>query len=166
MRKLTFETFLKQYLVDVSGQQTLSVSKLIKLSKHNVRIIDPLILYSLFENKMELLLKKMNKNKYPLLGELTKNNYLDNQFNQYYSFQKIHETYVQRTNYYEYDNQVKSLIRINILKMMEEKRITTYRIYTDLKTNPGNINDFIKNNNTKKVSSKLVKDIYNYCLEK
>ncbi len=161
MRKLTFRTFIKRYLVDISGQQTLNIHKLAKLSKKNVRVIDPLILYCLFENKMNVLSRYLNTN----VEGLTTENFLDDKFSSY-SFQKIYQSYLRKLKINEFDNETKSLIRDNIITMMKEKSISNYRIYTDLKANPGNINDYLKNGNSKKVSLELVKDIYNYCQSK
>ena len=163
MRKLTFKTFLKQYLVDVSGQHSLSIHKLASLSNNNIRLVNPLILHCVLNNKTNVLFKYLDINKYPLVLALTKNNYLDKDFN-IFEFNKIHQSYLRKANSINYDNETKSLIRNNILKMMEEKKITNYRLYKDLKANPGNINDYLKNNNSKKVSLKLVKKMYNYCL--
>ena len=47
--------------------------------------------------------------------------------------------------------------------MMDDKKITKYRVYRDLSLNPGNINDYLTNGNSKKVSMNVVKKIYNYC---
>lgn len=160
MRSLTFNKFLKQYLVDVSGQPSFSVHKLAKLSKKNIRIVDPLILYCLFEDKMEICKKYLNLD--DVLKTLNKNNYLDDRYSNY-SFQKIHQSYVRKTNSNEYDLQTKTLIRNNIMKMMNDKDISKYRVYTDLSLNPGNVNDYLTNGNSKKVSLELVKIIYNYC---
>ena len=162
MRKLTFKTYLKQYLVDVSGQRSLNIHKLAALSKKNVRIVDPLILHCVLNNKTNVLFKHLDITKYPLVLALTKNNYLDKDFN-IFEFRKIHQSYLRKANAIEYDNETKSLIRMNILKMMKEKQISNDRIYKDLKANPGNVNDYLKNNNSKKVSLKLVKQIYRYC---
>ena len=164
MRKLTFEKFLEQYLADISGQPTLSVHKLVKLSKRNHRIVSSLILYCLLKNKMDILLKYINTKKYPFLDELTVDNYLDDKYSNDYAFQKVYSSFMSRLRFFENENVTKSLARDNILKTMKEKGITNYRIYTDLKANPGNVNDYLKNNNTKKVSLKLVKMIHNYCL--
>ena len=162
MRKLTFKTYLKQYLVDVSGQRSLSIHKLAILSKDNIRLVDPLILHSVMNNKMNVLFKYLDISKYPLVLALTKNNYLDKSFS-IFEFRKIHQSYIRKANSIEYDNETKSLIRKNILKMMKEKKISNYRIYCDLKANQGNVNDYLKNNNSKKVSLKLVKQIFRYC---
>ena len=163
MRKLSFEAFLKQYLIDVSGQKSLSIHKLAKLSKNNIRIIDPLVLYCVLNGKKEVLLKYLNKSEFEFIDGLNKNNYLDDAFNDY-SFKKIYQSYERKVNCVTYDNQTKSLIRDNILKMMSEKKISNYRVYKDLSLNPGNVNDYLTNGNPKKVSLKLVEDIYDYCL--
>ena len=166
MRKITFETFLKQYIEDVSGEKTLNIHKLIKLSKSNHRIITSLVLYCLFKNKMHILFKYIDRDRYPMLNELTIDNYLDDKFILYYDFQKVHTSYRRRRNRIIYDDDIKSLVRVNILKMMKEKEITAYRLCIDLNINYGNVNDYLKNNHTRKVSLKLVKEIYNYCLAK
>ena len=163
MRKLTFVTFVKMYLMDVSGDSSLSIHKLAVLSKHNHRIIDPLILHCLFSDKMDIFFKYFDKEKYSDLKNLNLGNYLSDEFSRY-SFKKIFHSYQRRVSITQYDNETKAMIRENILKMMDEKDITCYRIYTDLKINPGNINDFLKNCNTSKVSLELVKKIYNYCV--
>ena len=165
MREITFETFLEQYLADISGQQTLNIHKLAKLSAKNHRITSPLVLYCLFRNKMDLLLKYINTNINPLLDELTKDNYLNDKYANHYSFKKIENSYRRRVDYYKNCNITKSLARANILALMREKRISTYRICKDLQVNPGNVNDYLKNDNPRKVSLKLVQEIYNYCLE-
>lgn len=160
MRRITFNAFLKQYLIDLSGQTSLSIHRLFKLSKKNYRLQDPLLLYCLLENKMNIYYKYFKQN--PNLVFLTKENFLDNTYSNY-SFQKIYQSYLRRINTCEYDLQTKSLIRDNIIEMMDNKKISKYRIYTDLSLNPGNINDYLTNGNSKKVSLDLVKKIYNYC---
>ena len=122
MRRLTFKTFLEQYLADISGQSSLSVHKLVKLSNNNIRILDPLILYSLFTNKMTVLFKYIDINLHSLLKELDISNYLDEKFYNNYSFIKIHDSYINRVKTPEYDNNIKSMIRKNILLMMKSLR--------------------------------------------
>ena len=160
MRTLTFRSFLKQYLMDVSGQDSFSVHKLCKLSKKNVRIADPLILYCVFEDKLDIYQKYMTIDE--KLDSLTRDNFLDNKYSEY-GFQKINQSYIRRSNSYQYDLQTKNLIRNNIIKLMSDKNISKYRVYTDLDLNPGNVNDYLTNGNSKKVSLELVKKIYNYC---
>ena len=165
MRKLSFETFLKNYLSDVSGKKSVSIHYMSELSKDNVRVIDPLVLYCLYKNKMNIFFKYFKDDKYSDLKSLTKSNYLDASYS-HYSFQKIRQSYERKASTPLYDNQTKSLIRDNIIKIMREKNISNYRVYTDLKLNPGNVNDYLTNGNSNKVSLELVKKIYNYCVTK
>ena len=57
MRKLTFEGFLKQYVVELSGVQTASVHKLADCMTENPRLKEPLYLYALAFDKVDLLLR-------------------------------------------------------------------------------------------------------------
>lgn len=160
MRGLSFNKYLKLYLVDVSGQSSFSIHKLAKLSKKNIRIVDPLVLYCLLEDKMTIYNKYCGFNQE--LKSLSKDNFLDDRYKDY-AFQKIHQSYIRKTKVFEYELETKKLIRENILKMMNDKKITKYRVYRDLSLNPGNINDYLTNGNSKKVSMDVVKKIYNYC---
>lgn len=56
MRKLTFEGFLKQYVAELSGIQTASVHKLADCLSENPRLKEPLFLYALAFDKVDLLL--------------------------------------------------------------------------------------------------------------
>ena len=57
MRKLTFEGFLKQYVAELSGVQTASVHKLADCLNENPRLKEPLFLYALAFDKVDLLLR-------------------------------------------------------------------------------------------------------------
>ena len=161
MRKLSFNSYLEQYLKDISGDVSLSVSKLVKKAKKNYRIVDPLILYCAFTDRRELF-NKRSKNKYKeLIDSLTIDNFLSDEY-QNYNFSKIWDSYQHRVNVMDYNNVIKSRIRLNIIKTMQKKGITNYRVYTDLKLNPGNINAFLTNADTSKASLDLVKRIFNY----
>ena len=57
MRKLTFEGFLKQYVAELAGVQTASVHKLADCLNENPRLKEPLFLYALAYDKVDLLLR-------------------------------------------------------------------------------------------------------------
>lgn len=57
MRKLTFEGFLKQYVAELAGMQTASVHKLADCLNENPRLKEPLFLYALAFDKVDLLLR-------------------------------------------------------------------------------------------------------------
>ena len=60
------------------------------------------------------------------------------------------------------DDHIKELMIERIVKLKEQKNISNYRIYTDLKINAGNFNDFIKNRNLNKLSLNKSRDVFNY----
>lgn len=161
MRKLDFKGYLKQYIAGVSGQKTLNIHKLAVYSKTNYRLFDSLVLYCVFNAKKDILFKYIdNKEKQSLL-DLSISNFLDDQYHNY-DFQKIWESYLNKSNVTAFDNDTKNKIRRNIVNIAKEKRISNYRIYKDLNLNPGNVNDFLTNGNVNKVSLELVKKIYSY----
>ena len=60
------------------------------------------------------------------------------------------------------DDNIKKLMLDKIIRLKSEKNISNYRIYTDLKLNPGNFNSFIKNRNIKKLSLSNTRETLNY----
>lgn len=163
MRRMTIETFLKKYLCDLSGLNSLSIHKLAILANRNERIRNVLILYCSLEGKLRILVKylKMDEKEKALL--LSNSNVIENQYKKY-DFEKIYLSYRRYVNKNEYDNEIKASIRLNTIKVMEDKKITNYKIYKMLKLNPGNISDYLTNGNVKKVSLLTTKKIYEFCL--
>ena len=161
MREQHFINYLKFYLQDVSGLKSINIHKLVLKMKKNYRIRDSLILYSALSDKRKVLNQYTN-NKYEcVLNKLTQDNFLSNEFDDY-EFKKIYTSYTRKIKYYEYSNITKTKAHENIIKIMGEKGISNYRVYKDLKLNPGNINDYLTNGNVKKVSRNTVKTIFNY----
>ena len=163
MREQLFMNFLQDYLQDVSGLQTCNIHKLANEMKKNYRIRDSLILYcALSGDNRKKILNRFTNNKYKeVMSNLNENNFLSDDYEEY-EFRKIWNSYQNKIKIVEYDNYIKENARLTILKSMKEKGITNYRVYKDLNLNPGNINDYLTNNNLKKVSVATVKAIANY----
>ena len=45
---------------------------------------------------------------------------------------------------------------------LQKKKLTNYRLYTDLKLNPGNVNAWLKHNDSSKMSLDCARQIYKY----
>lgn len=161
MRKQTFLGFLKYYLKDLTNSSVLSIHKLVNQSKTNYRLIDPLIIYCAFTSKQEILNKYTNDEYSKVLESLNENNFLSEKYKDY-SFSKIYNSYKNKQNVPENDNALKEKIRKKTISLMKENKITNYRVYTDLKLNHGNVNDYLTNGNCKKVSLGLSKRIYTF----
>ena len=161
MRQLTFNRFLEQYLLYVSHHNSLSIHKLAVESKKNYRLRDSLVLYCALSDKKNLLNKYMRDVYARDLEGLNEKNFLDDRYSNY-EFRKIWRSYQNIIDKNQIDIDAKGKIREIILNMMKEKGITNYRVYTDLKLNPGNANAFLSNGDCTKVSLNTAMKISEY----
>ena len=155
MRKLTFEGFLKQYVAELSGVQTASVHKLADRMAENPRLKEPLFLYALAFNKVDLLLRytvtsavvaeyEQLSNRYSLAQMLV---LLEKQSPELpEGYLKVWRSYCSVRDAALADNDTKDLIHRRVLELQQKKKLTNYRLYTDLKLNPGNVNAWLKHN--------------------
>lgn len=171
MRKLTFEGFLKQYVAELSGVQTVSIHKLADCLSENPRLKEPLFLYALVYNKMNLLLRhtvnsavvaeyEQLSNRYSLVQMLL---LLENQSLELpEAYLKVWRSYCSVRDSVLADNDTKELIHRRVLELQQKKHLTNYRLYTDLKLNPGNVNAWLKHNDSSKMSLDCARQIYKY----
>ena len=74
----------------------------------------------------------------------------------------VDNSYEVKTHMKDNDDNIKKLMLDKIIRLKSEKNISNYRIYTDLRLNPGNFNAFIKNRNIKKLSLSNTRETLNY----
>ena len=171
MRKLTFEGFLKQYVTELSGVQTASIHKLANCLHENPRLKEPLYLYALVFDKVDLLLRYAKdpvclaeyerlSNRYSLAQMLL---LLENQSPELTEgYLKVWRSYCSVRDTSLADNDTKALIHRRVLELQRKKKLTNYRLYTDLKLNPGNVNAWLKHNDSSKMSLDCARQIYKY----
>ena len=171
MRKLTFEGFLKQYVAELSGVQTASIHKLADCLQDNPRLKEPLYLYALASDKLNLLLRyaegsgcfaeyEQLSSRYPLEQMLT---LLENQSPELpEGYLKIWRSDCSIRDSALADNDTKELIHRRVVEIQQKKHLTNYRIYADLKLNPGNVNAWLKHNDSSKMSLDCARQIYKY----
>lgn len=175
MRKLTFEGFLRNYVQLLSLQNSLNMRVLAaEAVSENPRLREPLVLYALMWGKYPLLcrvaenmdwLKSCDEwaKKYDsesLLAALERGGELPREF------EKVWNSYKVRRDRCRLDDDKKNLIRNRVLSLCEEGQISHYRIYTDLKMNPGNVNAWLKHGKADKVSLSAARNILNYVKQK
>ena len=169
MRKLTFKGFLKQYVAELSGVQTASVHKLADRMAENPRLKEPLFLYALAFNKVELLLRYTANSTIAEEYEQLSNRYslaqmlllLEKQSPELpEGYLKVWRSYCSVRDAVLADNDTKELIHRRVLEL--QKKLTNYRLYTDLKLNPGNVNAWLKHNDSSKMSLDCARQIYKY----
>ena len=162
MRKLTFIGFLTDYIQNLSSASNLRIALLYKECENNLRLKEPLFLYAYHTNKSHILKKYLSDEdlkEYKDICCLLNSNRLEELPKEY---KKVYNSYEVRAHMKDNDDNIKQLMLDKIIKLKSEKGISNYRIYTDLRFNPGNFNVFIKNRNIKKLSINNTRKTLNY----
>lgn len=171
VRKLTFEGFLKQYVADLSGIRTASVHKLADCLRENPRLKEPLYLYARMFDKVNLLLRYTEGREYLADYERLSKCYSQEQMLMLLESQspelpegylKVWRSYCSVRDAVLADNDTKELIHRRVVEIQQKKHLTNYRIYADLKLNPGNVNAWLKHNDSSKMSLDCARQIYRY----
>lgn len=162
MRELTFKGFIRQYVKTLSKYNTENLTKLLhEGSTENARLIEPLLLYAISVNKEQELLNRTKDDKlyteyYNLIFNYSRENLFkllqEKSDKLPIEYHKVWHTYQYKKNRHQMDNNTKELIRNKVIYLQQQKSITNYRIYTDLKLNPGNLNAWLKHGYADKVS--------------
>ncbi len=172
MRTLTFSGFLSRYVRQLSGTDTTSLQKLtVVASEEMPRLAEPLLLYALYTEKQALLLQTAKDTSlYPeyhlLLNAYTRETMTEGLVSGSPlladGYHKVWRTYLSLRDRNKADDHTKELMRQKILRLQTSSGITSYRIYTDLKLNPGNVNAWLKHGDARKVSLATARKILQY----
>jgi hypothetical protein len=172
MRQLTFKGFLHRYVRELSNlkSKTNDIRLLANEASYNSSLVEPLVLYALSVGKYEHLLQVavdpylqsacqrffgMSWEEVVLL--LHENNiYVPNEF------RKVYRSYVWTRDKQKHEDHTKLLMLNRTRELQSQKNVTTYRLYTDLKLNHGNVHAYIKNGNVSKVSLDVAEVILAY----
>ena len=168
MRELSFSGFLKQYLPTLSDLNTFSVRKLMQASQTNPRLREPLFLYALETGKTDLMEQYAAPNScFTTWCQSYSKNQMQNALAQEdpsvpENFHKVWRSYQSVKNRVQRDNHTKSLMRSKILRLQKEKHLTTYRMYSALQMNPGNMNAWLKHGDDGKVSLESARKVLHF----
>jgi len=165
MKELTFEGFLKRYVRNLSRQNTNDIFKLVhEAATDNSRLYEPLYLYACFSEKVDIFnraIKASPSFDRSRLPDCAVNSVSDLS-RLPYEYRKVYDSYEYYKNRMKNDNHTKSLMLEKIKRLQTNKNVTNYRIYTDLKLNPGNFNSFMKHENVGKCSLDTVRKVVSY----
>ncbi len=172
MRELTFRGFLTQYVRSLSEQETTSLYKLAdEAACQNYRLREPLLLYALYSQKEDMLLQAtkdavLHAEYSGLLAQYTQESMLQELMEQDSAlpveYQKVWRSYMVRKNRAQTDDHSKELMRQKVKRLQAKYGVTNYRIYTDLKLNPGNLNAWLKHGLGDKVSLDTARQTVRY----
>ncbi len=173
MRKLTFKGFLAKYVKELSYAGTADLSTLAREAiKDNPRLRAPLLLYAVTHGKADLLRSSLIKSNYngnllDLLQTLEASDVEDA-----LEAGLLPRDYLKAWNSYKVmrdkpqnNDHLKAAMRDRIRQLQKDKGCSNYRIYKDLKLNPGNINSWLKDGDCTKVSYNTAKQIMDYVMQ-
>lgn len=173
MRKLTFKGFLSQYVKKLSYTNTMDLKRLAEeAATSNVRLRAPLVLYSLATGREKQLLSFLQSNRatsdmqkvlLDLSGGSLEERLASGLVPDEYS--KVWNSFLVARDAPKRDDDLKGAMRKKILSIQKEKNCSNYRVYTDLHLNPGNINSWLKNGDSTKVSYQTAERVMNYLLQ-
>ncbi len=172
MRKLTLKGFLAQYVKKLSKSDTLDMKKLAnEASSGNVRLRAPLVLYTVATGKETLLLTCLQElgARSDMADDLAR--FSGNDMEAMLENGNVPDEYLKVWNSYlvardapARDEALKAEMRKKVLRLQQEADCSNYRIYTDLNLNPGNINSWLKNGDSAKVSYRTAERVMDYVL--
>ena len=173
MRKLTFKGFLAAYVKELSYAGTVDLSVLAgEVTENNYRLRAPLLLYAATHGKAGLLRSKLmeRENAEDLLSMLTRLEGSDvedllegGQLPEEYL--KVWNSFKTRRDRPKNEEALKAAMREKIIRLQKDKNCSNYRLYKDLKLNPGNINCWLKNGDGSKVSYQTARKIISYVMQ-
>lgn len=159
MRRLTYEGFLEKYICELSGLNTCSVSKTLKVLPDNPRILEPLALYAVMTNASYSI---MSKNK-DLMSECSMiKEYGDSYSELPGNYRKLYKSYIYASTKKSREDDTKRLMYKQIHILLNNSKISTYRVSKDLELDVSNCNAFIKNCDCNRLSKSDVERIWRY----
>ncbi len=172
MRELTFKGFLTRYVRELSKQDTNSLYRLAaEASESNARLKEPLLLYALYSGKQDVLLQATKDSALKRAYQIMLYDYDQDTMMQALktdstelpqAYHKVWRTYLSQKNRSQADDHTKELMRKKVKRLQEKNGVTNYRIYTDLKLNPGNLNAWLKHGYCDKVSLETARRALQY----
>ena len=172
MRPLTFHGFLGQYVstLSLSGSKRLYTLASEMVSK-NPRLKEPLFLYAFYSDKALYLLsvtkapgivqeytELLNRyDKAAMEAALSNDDPLLRE-----EYRKVYRSYLTARDKKIGELHTKNLMRNRIIRLQDEKGVSSYRIYKDLGINQGNMNAYLKNGDCSKVSLNIARKAIQY----
>ena len=171
MRELKFKGFLSEYVMSLAQAERRSIRVLAREAVGNVRLRAPLYLYAAVTGRGEMLLREVHgtalseeyaelSRKFDTDGLLAA---LEEQSAELpEEYRKVWRSYESVRNAHLRDGRMKALICQKVLRLQTEKSVSTYRVCKDLRLDNANVNAWLKNNASGKVSLATAKSVLRY----
>ncbi|MBQ7161753.1 MAG: hypothetical protein IJR90_08605 [Clostridia bacterium] len=159
-----------QYVKELSASGTLSIRSLAaEAEAGNHRLSAPLALYAAVSGKGALLSRSLGRSsaademrRIRVFFMSNDPERILNEGNAPRDCLKVWEAFLTAKNAAVRDKDLKEAIRKKVIQLKKCGNCSNYRIYTDLKLNPGNVNSWLKNGDGRKISCKNAELILDY----
>jgi hypothetical protein len=172
MRQLTFGGFLTSYVKFLSGESTLSQSRLVALLPSQPRLVEPLLLWATVTDRSERRARLLAENhrllaELRLLVSLKEDGLLEEAISSddprlRPKYVKAWRSYTARRDASARDARRKLVARERVLKLEAEKGVSRYRMAKDLGLNPGNLHAFLSVGDTRKLALEKAYQLVEY----
>ena len=166
MRQLTLKGFLRQYCKVLADLDTLSYARLASRAENGwARVVEPLVLLAAVEGKLPLLKKRAGALVSEAVSQLEgalglaqgcdrvdESSLLERKIDLPDSFRKVLVSYEAEVGKVANDRRLTGLLREMLLPIMDEKKLTGYRLCKELGLNSGNVYAFLAKGDVKCVS--------------
>lgn len=174
MRQLTFKGYLDSYVTYLAGEDTLALTRLVRLLPSEPRLAAPLLLWATVSGHSDRLWKLLQdedrKSELATLASLQSRSCLekaladeDPQLRPEYS--KVWRSFVARRDAKRRDADLKLEVRQRVLALAQEKGVSRYRMARDLGLNDGNLHAFLAQGNVSKLSLERAFELVDYLRE-
>ncbi|MHB1136468.1 MAG: hypothetical protein ACYCXR_09320 [Coriobacteriia bacterium] len=172
MRRLTFEGYLGSYVRQLAGQNTSSLSSLVRRAQTEPRLVEPLLLWAVVSGRADRLSRLLDgqldrERDLKTLVALWEEGRLESELatngpSLKSEFTKVWRSYVVRRDAPTRDAELKLEARKRVLALEAAKGMTRYRMAKDLGLNPGNLHAFLAQGNVSKVSLNRAYELVDY----
>ena len=151
---LTFLGFLRQYVKELSRENTLSIKKLAACCGDFPKLREPLFLYAVFSGQLQTLRSALQAESNELqklcddFGDIVtldmlqqKNELLPERM------YRVWTSYVSVRDRTATENHLKEIIRKEIISFLSNKKVSVYQVCKDLEMNQGNVSCWLNHGN-------------------
>lgn len=171
MKELTFKSYLKNYVRDISGINTLDITRLVnEISNGNTELKEPLILYCILCDKVSTL-KNVIRRTPDFDMDLGETSYTEKDIKSAKSsapatYKSIYQAYLEEKKDGKISHEHKENLRKQILKLNKKHNISMRKLSIIAGVDSSNFNTFMKNKEYPKVSTERLEKVVSFLEEK
>lgn len=167
MRELTFKSYLKNYVKEISDSHSLDIAKLVvEAANGNTALYEPLVLYCMLCDKEsafhKAIAKVPNFDRSYILASVTEKELGNKKSLIPENYKKIYETYKSIRVSNKISHEYKEQIRKRIMHFNKKYKLPLRKISLAVDVDPSNLNAFVKNKEYSKISPDKLDKIIEY----